>query len=334
MPFAIVAAAVLAQADKDKPFVDPLFTDNMVLQRDMADPIWGWATPGEKVTVALDGKTFTTMTDPTGRWSTKLPKYKAGGSYTLTVYGPSSATFTNVTFGDVWVCSGQSNMEFGVGNLANPKAEIDAADYPNIRLYRVPKLISATPVGWIKSDWQICTPKSLATDGDWNGFSAVGYFFGRKLHQDLKVPIGLIHTSWGGTIAEAWASQQRLAKTNPEFNSQIADIARNAASPVPFAQRLNEWYAKNDAGSTASPAWSAADLSDGDWTTLKVPGFFQKAGIPEFNNHASVVWLRTTVQLPTDTDLDGATINFTADDNDSTWINGTAVGASDGWDVK
>jgi sialate O-acetylesterase len=229
MPFVPLATLLLAQT-ASAPFVDPLFSDNMVLQRDRSDAIWGWTSPGEHVSVSLDGRNFDAVANATGKWMTKLPSYPAGGSYTLMVTGSTVKTFENVTFGDVWICSGQSNMEFGVGNLANPSQEIQAANYPNIRLYRVPKLISAKPVDYVQSNWEVCTPDNLAHDGDWNGFSAVGYFFGRQLYKDLNVPIGLIHTSWGGTIAEAWASPDSLDKHQPEFHTQVQAIRDEGAA--------------------------------------------------------------------------------------------------------
>ncbi len=331
MPIAVLATLLFSQATPPPPFVDPMFSDNMVLQRDKADPIWGWTAPGTKVAVAIDGKTISATSDSFGRWMAKLPKFPAGGSYTLTVSGPVSASFSNVTFGDVWICSGQSNMEFGVGNLKDNGAdEIAAANYPNIRLCRIPKVISASPIPYTQSSWQVCTPDNLAHDGDWNGFSAVAYFFGRKLHQDLNVPIGLIHTSWGGTIAEAWASEELLRKKNPEFDKQIDAMKVASASPDTFAKQLGDWYAKNDQG---AESWFDPKYDDSDWKTMQVPNFVQKTGIPELNNQASVFWLRREFELPTDSDLDGAVIHFTADDDDSTWVNGTLVGSTRGYNV-
>jgi sialate O-acetylesterase len=335
MPIALLVAVAFQSGNATAPpFVDPLFSSNMVLQRDMADPIWGWTTPGATVTVSIADKTVRAYADSAGKWMTKLPKFGAGGSYTLSVSGPASASFSNVTFGDVWICSGQSNMEFGVGNLANPASEIADANFPDIRLCRIPKLIAAKTVPYVQSDWQVCTPDNLLHDGDWNGFSAVGYFFGKQLYQDLKVPIGLIHTSWGGTIAEAWTSEKRLQQDVPEFDPQIAKLKTDNSSTVPYEERVKMWYAANDSGTKSSPAWFDPSLDDSDWKTMAVPNYFQRVGIPELDNQASVVWLRKQFELPTDTDFTNATLHFVVDDNDATWVNGTPVGESDGYNVR
>lgn len=209
----------------DRPFVSPMFSDNMVLQRDQRDPIWGWTTPGQKVTVAAQGKSATATAGADGYWKAVLPALKVGSPIDVTVQGPQTVTFHNVLVGDVWVCSGQSNMEFGVGNLLDPEAEISKANYPNIRLYRVIKKIAMTPQATLTGSWQVCTPDTLRADGDWGGFSAVGYFFGRDLYQNLNIPIGLVHTSWGGTVAEAWTSAEAL-KTLPDFQEKIASPAK------------------------------------------------------------------------------------------------------------
>jgi sialate O-acetylesterase len=200
------------------PFVDPLFSSNMVLQRDREDPIWGWTTPGAKVEVEIGSRKAKTTADSTGKWLINLPRFPAGGSYALKVSGPSTSQFDNVTFGDVWICSGQSNMEFGVGNGNNASQETAAANFPNIRLYTQPKIVALSPTQGSGGTWQTCTPENIAKQGTWNGFSAVGYFFGRKLNQDIGVPIGLLQSSWGGTIAEAWTPAEWLRQYLPEFD--------------------------------------------------------------------------------------------------------------------
>jgi len=317
------------------PFVSPMFTDNMVLQRGIADPVWGWAAPGTNVTVTIGGKTATTTAGKDGKWLARVGPLPVGGPYTMEISGPQTAHFSNILVGDVWICSGQSNMEFGIANAINAADDIKSADYPNIRLYAVPKLIAASPVKVNAADWKVCTPDSVEHDGGWGGFSAVGYFFGRKLHQDLKVPIGLIHTSWGGTVAEAWTEEAALGKHLPEFRPLLngLDSFRKQRDSHTIQERFAEWYQKNDAGMSAARPWSDQTLDDGDWKTMNVPEFFQKSGLPELNNQQSIVWMRKSFDLTADQAGKDLVLNFVADDNDVTFVNGTKVGATDGYNV-
>ena len=191
-------------AAEDKPLVHPLFTDHMVLQRELPAPVWGWTTPGGEIKVSLADKTATAKADNTGRWQVKLGPFPAGGPHTLRVEGPQTVVIQDVLIGDVWICSGQSNMEWGMGGVNNSQQEIAAANHPQIRLFTVPKRVATRPQELVSGSWQICSPQTVA------GFSAVGFFFGRDLNKALDVPIGLIHTSWGGTVAEAWTSAEAL----------------------------------------------------------------------------------------------------------------------------
>jgi len=227
--FLVIAAHADPAPTVDKPFVASLFTDNMVLQRGISDPVWGWTTPGAAVTVTIDGKTAQAVAGTDGEYIAKLPKLSAGGPYTLsvigpkTVTGPQTVTFSNVLVGEVWICSGQSNMEFGVGNGNNAPDEITAADYPQIRLFVVDKKVARDPQSGTVGSWLPCSPDSIKR-GTWNGFSAVGYFFGRNLYQNLHVPIGLIQSSWGGTPAEAWTDEAALAQNVPGFKATLMKI--------------------------------------------------------------------------------------------------------------
>ena len=185
-----------------------MISDHSVLQRQVPIHIWGWSSPNEQLTITIHDQSRATIANEYGEWSIWLQPEQAGGPYTLTVDGPEKAKVEDVLIGDVWICSGQSNMEFGIGNLANPQEEIAKADNPKIRLFTVPKKVSAEPLETISTQWETCTPENIK-HGAWNGFSAVGYFFGKHLQETEHVPIGLIHTSWGGTIAQAWTSRPR-----------------------------------------------------------------------------------------------------------------------------
>ena len=181
-----------------------MFTDNAVLQRDIPVPVWGWADQGEQVTVKIGDQTKTATPDAkTGKWTVKLDPLPVGGPLTLTVSGKNTITLKNVLVGEVWICSGQSNMQMSVNGVREAKEEIAAANYPKIRLISVPHRGSATPQDDFKGRWVECSPQTVG------GFSAAGYFFGRELFKNLNVPIGLIHCSYGGSSCESWVKRSR-----------------------------------------------------------------------------------------------------------------------------
>jgi sialate O-acetylesterase len=317
-----------------KPFLHSLFTDNAVLQRDRAIPVWGWTTPGQIVTVKLDEKTTSARADNSGRWVAKIGPYPAGGPHTLTVSEGGDApgiTRSNILFGDVWFCSGQSNMEMGLTMVNDAQQEIAAANYPGIRLYTVPKGTSASPLSDVKSQWLPCTPANVAAGG-WGGFSAVAYFFGRKLNQELKVPIGLIHSSWGGTEAESWVSASSLG-TLPDFRPQIAQVQEVAAAGnVSYETRLTRWLATNDKGGWAD--WSAPDLNDrnANWFDILTPAQWEGSGVSELRNFDGIGWYRREVDVPAAWAGGDLTLRLgIIDDNDITYWNGVAVGSNVGW---
>jgi len=187
-----------------------IFGDNMVLQQKISCPIWGWADAGEDVTVSIAGQTKATKADARGKWSVKLDPLNVGEPLTMTVKGKNEIVLNNILVGEVWIGSGQSNMQWSINNSLNPGATIREADFPNIRLITVPTVSKTTPQEDFKGQWAACTPQNVP------GFSAVLFYFGRKLHQDLNVPVGLIHCSWGGSACDAWINYDVVAN-NPDF---------------------------------------------------------------------------------------------------------------------
>ncbi|MBI1367610.1 MAG: 9-O-acetylesterase [Planctomycetes bacterium] len=203
------------------------FNDHMVLQRQMPIAIWGWADPGEAVKVTLGDDSVSTKADDAGHWRLELPKREAGGPLTLTVAASNTLTINDVLVGEVWLCSGQSNMEFTVAGSVNAPAEIAAADYPQIRHVLIAKRPSAVPLDDISAPWLVCSPKTVA------GFTAAGYYMARKLHQELKVPIGLIHSSWGGTRIEPWT---------PPIGFQMVPALKGIADQIALRTPDNPQY--------------------------------------------------------------------------------------------
>ncbi|HYJ48204.1 MAG TPA: sialate O-acetylesterase, partial [Pyrinomonadaceae bacterium] len=323
-----------AQETGEHPFLHPLFTDDMVLQRRVQFPVWGWTTPGARVRVELRGKSSTAVADATGKWVARLGPFEAGGPYTLSVTGPQTVTLNNVLVGDVWLASGQSNMEMGLTQVSNAQDEVARANYPMIRLYAVPKVIAATPQSTVKARWLVCNPANVAAGG-WGGFSAVAYFFGRRLHQELNVPIGLIHSSWGGTVAEGWVSAEALS-TMPDFVPAIKALEKtmadpNGGGPADIDRRMDEWWKKNDPGSANAPGWAAVSVDMAGWKRAKLPQAWEDGPLPGYDG---VVWYRKTFELPADWAGHDLILSLgPIDDRDTTFVNGVKVGATNQYDT-
>lgn len=198
---------------------------NMVLQREKPIPVWGWDDTAADVTVSFNGKTMTAKVTE-GKWMVELPRMKAGGPFVMTVKGSSEIKLENILIGEVWLCSGQSNMEWAVRSSDNSKEEIAAAKHPMIRHIKIPHRPSDKPESDVPSQgWQVCSPETVP------GFTAVGYFFGRKLQKELNVPIGLIGSNWGGTRIEPW--------TPPEGFKQVPALKKD------FAEKLAQFPSKS-----------------------------------------------------------------------------------------
>ena len=315
-----------ATDEAGKPFIHSLFTDHVVLQRGAPIPIWGWTRPGATVTVKLGGNSAQVIAGADGKWMAKLPPMTAGGPYEVTVSGSGTAeaTIHDVLIGDVWLCSGQSNMEMGIKNVNNADQEVAQANYPQIRLFSVPHHISYHPVETVDAHWLVCAPDTVSLAG-WGGFSAVGYFFGRDLHRDLNVPIGLIHSSWGGTVAEAWASGEKLTEL-PDFVEAVKLVRHQDTddSPETFARRVENWWKESDPGSREGAGWADPALNVADWKTMNLPTYWENAGLP---NYDGVVWFRKEFDLPSSLEGKAAILHLgPVDDADTTYVNGHLVG--------
>ena len=302
-----------------------IFGDNMVLQRDKPIPIWGWANKNEKVTVQFNGQVKTVKAGKDGQWKVLLNAEKAGGPYDLLVKSSNSITLHNILMGDVWICSGQSNMEFHVNGVFNASKEIAQSANPDIRHFYLPKDIAVTPQEDIKeSAWKAASPEST---GD---FTAVGYFFARTLNEQLHVPIGLIHTSWGGTIVETWISREGLAGNDAfrELMTHTPVLNLDSMANANKSRLLNTIRQVQgslpDAATAAS--WQSAGTDDHDWARMKVPGLWEQQQLPGFDG---VVWFRKTVNIAAADAGKAAELSLgTIDDNDVTYINGTPVGST------
>jgi len=328
-----VAAASIAFGDEPGlPLVHPLFSDHMVLQRHAKVPVWGWAAPGTKVTVRFAGQVKAGVAGADGKWMVHLrsmPASSEARAMVITVGdNEQSVTIDDVLVGDVWLCSGQSNMEMGIG-LCNATSDIASADYPQIRLLTVPHHIANTPVSTADVHWSPCSPVTVM-QGTWGGYSAAAYYFGRELYKNLKVPIGLIHSSWGGTIAEAWTSAEGLRPLG-DFAGRLKQEASAEHGPkADFAAEYESWCEANDPGT--KQGWLKAECDTSSWKEVTMPQAFEKAGLPDFDG---IVWFRKNFDIPADWNGKKLTIGLgPVDDIDTTWVNGTKVGQMNRYDLN
>lgn len=327
--FSLLSVAVLGFYGASRLIADirlpALIGDNMVLQHGSDAPLWGWADPGEKITLEAEwlDKPVSTTAAPDGRWSAGLPTPNCGGPYRLKIVGKNAIQFTDVLIGEVWICSGQSNMEWSINHgIDNGDAEAAAANYPFIRLFDVPNAVSLTPRADCDGRWLPCSPESVRS------FSAIAYFFARELHRELGVPIGLIEADWGGTVAEAWVSEPTLRKLG-DFNSTLDMIAREAKHPDDaerrYQERINHWWeqvARLDSG--VAKQWMAPDLDDSDWPTHLVPAAWDNDELRDFDG---VAWFRFAFDLPSNWENRDLTLSLgPIDDMDSVWLNGVKIG--------
>ena len=249
--FAVLGGSAPAlQAEVRLPKV---FGSHMVLQQEKPLTVWGWADPGETVKVEFLGQSQSAKANDRGEWKVVLASVNAGGPHTLTVSGSSTVKCDDVMVGEVWLCSGQSNMEMGIGACKDAQQEIAAANYPGIRLLKVDKKWSPEPQSDLGGEWKVCTPKSVA-EGGWSGFSASGYYFGRELHKELGVAVGLIDSSWGGTVIQSWTPPEGFAAVpalKADFERVQLGDPRTALHQQRLEQTLNETQQWLDAGRKA-----------------------------------------------------------------------------------
>ncbi len=301
-----------------------LIGDNMVIQQGIKARVWGWAEQGEPVSVTIAGQSAMDTTDADGRWKVRIGPFTAGGPHEMTISGKNTIVLQNVLVGEVWIGSGQSNMEWMLQNTENSSEEVSNADYPQIRLFAVTKTISLTPQEDVVGQWMVCTPKAARS------FSAVAYFFGRELNQTLDIPVGLIHSSWGGTTAEAWTSRETLAsykELKPLLDSLDQALHRLPEALAQYKKVRAEWEVKNflqDPGNKGLElGYAQVDYSMKDWEVMDLPRTWEPAGLLI----DGVVWFRKVLDLPeTWTGKELKLSLGPIDDCDDTYFNGVQIG--------
>ena len=275
----------------------PRFISNgMVLQRNISIPIWGWAEPSEKIVVTFKGKTYTTVADANKKWKINLDPTVAGGPFDITIKGNNALVVSDVLVGDVWFCSGQSNMEYELYKAAEKYPnEIASSTNDKIRHFQVKRNSSFTKIDDVASDkgWEKSNPSTVPN------FSAIAYFYGRKLYEKYKVPIGLINSSYGGTPAEAWMSEEALVNY-PNYlgranffknNNNIDSVTKDDNK---YLDEWNNSVATLDKGEQAH--WSAKTYDASNWLQVSMPGFWQEKILPDVK--AGVVWYKKDINIP------------------------------------
>ena len=299
-----------------------LVSDGMVLQRDTPLTIWGWAAPGEKITVQLNRKAYKTTTDASGKWQVKLPPMKAGGPFTMAIAGDTQLNVNDILIGDVWFCSGQSNMvhQLNIHDVTYAN-EIATANFPQIRQFWVPTLTS------------LQGPQADVPNGQWKKavgqdvrpFSAVAYFFAKKIHQQYNIPVGIINASVGGTPIEAWISESGLTRF-PALEATVAQnkdtsyvnglTRRQSAIPRPAAPV--------DLGMTGTTKWYDPVYVPKGWRPINVPGYWEDQGVKDLNG---IVWYRREIDVPATIVGKPATVFLgRIVDADELYVNGKSVG--------
>lgn len=305
-----------------------IFGSHMVLQRLEPIHVWGTASSGEGVDVSLHHQSVQTQADATGKWRVALQPELAGGPYILTVRGENVIEHSDVMVGDVWFASGQSNMEWSVRQSRNAIQEIAESRHPGIRHFKVPKGVAFEPASGIgTADWKVSGPED---SGD---FSAVGYFFAKRLHLESGVAIGIVNASWGGTNIETWMSPDAIARLPGIDTSSLPANATELRTQRrrKMTEQVARWqpgFGKQDESPTS---WNGPGVSDLTWNRMSAPGVWEEQGLEGLDG---VVWYRRSVVLTAAQASSSAVLNLgMIDDCDETFVNGTPVGQTCGWDT-
>ncbi|HSD18037.1 MAG TPA: sialate O-acetylesterase [Thermomonas sp.] len=320
-----------APADAASPLLHPLFQDHLVLQRDRPIAIWGWTRPGASVHVELAGLGARTRADAAGRWQLRLPALPAGGPHTLVASsGDARQVAADVLVGDVWLCSGQSNMELPVSRTLNAPAEIAGADNPRIRMLKVGQQESAVPRPRFELpvQWRTATPANVP------GFSAACYYFARELQERVDVPMGLLDASWGGSRIEAWIGAESLRRIGG-YDEALDVLALYARDPQSANARWGEawkswWSGKAGAARGAEP-WTAEATASEGWQLAPEGLGNYRAWSPALADFTGMLWYRTTISVTAQQAAQDAVLAIgVADEVDQAFINGRGIGSGYG----
>jgi sialate O-acetylesterase len=300
-----------------------VISSDMVFQRGKEIKVWGWSDGNERIQVTFNGIVKKTKADKEGNWSVVFPEMEAGGPYELAIKAKNEILLDNILIGDLWICSGQSNMEWTVARSDNYQEEIANADFPNIRLLQIAKNFQLDPAEDVpKTQWEVCSSETI------DDFSAVGYFFGRYIHKEVGVPVGLISTNWGGTNIEAWTSEDYITRfevfKERLANLEIMDEETRKEKEKQIYKDLVSGFNLN-IENPEKEDWSGFEVDYSYWKEMEVPGLWENSGLPGVDG---TVWYRKEFELPSEIAEKGIKIQLgRIDDSDETWVNGVKVGA-------
>jgi len=330
--FSVLTLLILSNIANSQVTLAKIFGDNMVLQRHTNIPIWGFAKANELVEVQFNQQKLQTKTDANGKWMVYLKPEMAGGPFELVVKGENTLVVKDILVGEVWICSGQSNMELMVGQSDNAKYEIEnASNYSKIRHIKIPKEINSVPNPDINNGvWEVCNTSTV------ENFTGVGYFFAKKLYDTLHIPIGIINASWGGSVVETWISREGF-ETSDDFKDLIATMPKTGLDSLLILKKTTLEKRiealQNSKLSTANiETYKNLNLDDSDWLNMNEPQAWETQELGEFDG---VVWLRKHFTLLEEDLINEIVLEIPAiDDEDITYVNGIKVGETAGWNVK
>ncbi|HYC94456.1 MAG TPA: sialate O-acetylesterase [Sphingomicrobium sp.] len=325
MRWLLATASLIATAATAAPTIDPMFGDNAVIQRDRPIRVRGTAAPGERLTVSLAGKSQAVRADKQGGWTAELPAMAAGGPHRLEVRGAgnSVAAANGLMIGDVWLCSGQSNMEWPLKQALNGEGEVAGANDPQLRLMKVPKRREAAPAASLAPDvrWQPTTPQSAAV------FSAACYFMARRLRESHAVAIGAIDSTWGGTAIHSWMDDAGVRASGGAVDVELLrEYRRDPKGTVAkFGNRWSQWWRDHSGDPAGQEPWHASDRLS--WTAMPKIGLWESWGVPALADFNGAMWARVRFTLTPEQAAQGATLSLgPVDDFDRSFVNGEAVG--------
>jgi sialate O-acetylesterase len=318
----LALTAVEVCGEPNLPFVNGLFTDNMILQRDVPCPIWGWTAPGSKVTVTLGEQAVTALAAADGRWLATLAPQPAGGPHTIAISGSQKLSLKNVLFGDVWICSGQSNMEMGIDSANQYLNELPWASADRIRLYWVKGNSSFVPEATVSGAWTVASVDTLLNMKKpfaSSGFSAIAWMFARKVHKETGVPIGMIECAVGNTFIQSWSTVASL-RLEQKYGDKFDCLTY-------YEKELIDWAKASDPAYVQTESWRSLEFDDSSWATMKLPQGGVKTALSRFNG---IVWFRRRVEVPATLAGQDLWLNLGPVQNQSMlWFNGVFVGSED-----
>lgn len=316
----IQSSTIFAQSDL--PFVHGMFADDMMLQRDVPCPIWGWTKAGQQVTVTMGDQTVRSEADAEGKWLVHVGPMPAGGPHTIQIKALQVVTLNNVLFGDIWICSGQSNMSMGISGVNQFWNELPSSPLDGVRLCWLKVDSQDKPQQSIASHWQVASNDSLLSIKRpylTTGFTALGWFFAREVYKQTQVPIGIIECAQGNTAIESWSTVKSLR--------QFPELGKDLQSLQYYKMKINQWAMSSDPAYEQTRAWKMPDFDDSRWPLMNLPADWRENGLAGFNG---LVWFRYAFDLPPSWAGEELLLNLgQIKTQATTWVNGEFVGAAD-----